>query len=150
MNDNTRDPPTPADRAGEVSEERLRGVLAEARDFVARHSESWYKSGQELLARIDAEILRSRASREGGRWVPWKPGDALPAHGVYWVTRQRTKPICESDRRPRVTEAECDENLGGKLIWWPSFPSSDPIIAYWSARKPPAYTPAPAKESDDE
>jgi len=41
---------------------KLRPALIEARAFVDRHSEPWYVSGQELLAKIDAAI---DAAREG-------------------------------------------------------------------------------------
>jgi hypothetical protein len=36
--------------------ERLRAVLREATDFVDQHSESWYRSGQELLATCRAAL----------------------------------------------------------------------------------------------
>jgi hypothetical protein len=51
-----------ADMLGELLEEneRLRKVLTEAEEFVDRHSESWYISGQALLAEIRAALEPSK------------------------------------------------------------------------------------------
>lgn len=40
--------------------EELLGVLEEAREFVDSNSEPWYKSGQELLSRIDKTINEAK------------------------------------------------------------------------------------------
>lgn len=37
----------------------LLAALEEARNFVDRHSEEWYLSGQELLAEIDAALAKA-------------------------------------------------------------------------------------------
>lgn len=48
--------------------QRLLETIEEAESFVDRHSESWYRSGQELLARIraDKELLQRAASEVTG------------------------------------------------------------------------------------
>ena len=40
--------------------DELIAALESARGFVDRHSEDWYSPGQELLARIDAALLRAK------------------------------------------------------------------------------------------
>lgn len=44
----------------EAEIERLQAALEEAREFVDRHSEPWYTSGQELVKKLDA-LMKSPA-----------------------------------------------------------------------------------------
>jgi hypothetical protein len=68
---------------------------------------------------------------EAGRWVPWKPGDALPAHGEYWVTSERGG----TDRLSvYAVRAESNRNPADDWAWYG-------VIAYWSAPLPPPYQP---------
>lgn len=61
----TRAAPRPASAPKQLAVTRSRytdllSVLEEAEQFVDRHSEPWYSSGQELLAKIRAAIARAR------------------------------------------------------------------------------------------
>lgn len=40
-------------------EKELLDALREAREFVARHTEGWYITGNELLAKIDAVTAKA-------------------------------------------------------------------------------------------
>jgi hypothetical protein len=106
----------------EVSEERLREII---------HGPNYRVSllEAELMA---AEILRRRASESDGagsavdRWVAWKPGDALPADGVYAVTLSEARTTC----CPEICVLPIDSE------WF-----RDNVIAYWSRPLPAPYTP---------
>lgn len=79
-----------------------------------------------LVAAMNEIRQHRRASTS--RWIPWKPGDALPAPGHYWTTR--------NDRA--ATLGECLPSGWIYRAW--------PIIAYWSVPLPAPF----AGEQKDE
>lgn len=45
----------------------LEAALSDATDFVDRHSETWYRSGQELLTRLRAVLSASQSTSDCGK-----------------------------------------------------------------------------------
>jgi hypothetical protein len=92
---------------------------------------------------IKEAILRSLLSppptpphegSEAGRWVPWKPGDALPLIGTYHVTTKRV--AAHEPRFAHVYALSPTSNRNPRDDWeWID------VIAYWSAPLPPPYQP---------
>jgi hypothetical protein len=72
-----------------------------------------------------------------GEWVPWKPGDALPTRGRYWVTRNDEDGCNQPYACPQYTDG---------LSWSCSQQELWPILAYWSIPLPPPYAPAQRRE----
>ena len=100
-----------------LDDERLTGEqLAALREM----SEAVVVKGRLLRQLIDEIERRRAAEREDGRWVPWKPGDALPADGAYLI---------QSDSGTRYMFT-----VWGTVKNFPSY-----IIAYWSRPLPPPY-----------
>lgn len=46
--------------AAKAEQVTLLEALQEAREFVSRHSEPWYYSGQQLLGKIDGALERAK------------------------------------------------------------------------------------------
>jgi hypothetical protein len=41
-------------------------------------------------------VVQLQRRRASDRWIPWKPGDALPAKGWYWTTQDDgVATVCE-------------------------------------------------------
>jgi hypothetical protein len=73
----------------------------------------------------ELQHLRSAPAVQG-RWIEWKPGDALPADGVYYVTI-----------RHGLSYKTCEGEVASSICagWFPH--ANNPPIAYWSIPLPP-------------
>lgn len=121
-----RSSPRPADHAEVVA--GLRKILRHVADEIP----TAYRPSDEISA---DQLALSRAitaleSRAEGRWVEWKSGDALPAEGMYWVTREwQTREGKDVRDASYAHSANADD--------WEY--SRAPVRAYWSIPLPPPY-----------
>jgi hypothetical protein len=89
------------------------------------------------------ELQRHRAEN---RWVPWKPGDALPPYGRYACTFLHD-PKEYDEEEPWVLWADSlNEGKSTDGWWWPREQASAKLIAYWSQPLPPPYVANASEE----
>jgi hypothetical protein len=88
-------------------------------EFIAEMSRSDVDTNIRSMAR---EIQRRRAS---DRWVPWKPGDVLPAHDLYPVIIQDFTPHTDGNNQGTpwnayATPAYFECGYKRVIAYWPT------------------------------
>jgi hypothetical protein len=83
--------PLPAPPDGVLSAEQLEEIRDRARDYYPCSNYDNMGCAGVALEKAENDRYRLLAhiaalSRTQGDWVPWKPGDALPEHALYWTT----------------------------------------------------------------
>jgi hypothetical protein len=88
-----------------------------------------------LFSGVEALIATLRKQLEG-RWIPWKPGDALPRDGTYWITQRRIASYADDGTPLKWDEPKCRVLRTDNPSWW----LNEDVYAYWSIPLPAPYS----------